>query len=653
MKSNWIRVRPPLSCKVGCIRFSKLWGRAVLLFILPLVPNSVVAEVPEYFGTYAHDGQGLTELTPVRVKVKGTLLNPFIGVENLDSASSVSGLSHLVCYFQSPTRVTLTVSKLEYIETAMIKNLMGKQMTEIGLWGPAEEVRCSIGLESGTNSMYKIRPKEALVEGIYALHTFQIGSFEGYPNVEGEIYLIRVEGEAGGTPTNMMGSSTGGNDYPQEYQDMACADCREECCGPDRWNFCVRNCTSFVAWRLNRELGEGSFLNNMLGGRWGHAHNWDDNATALGYLIDDRPATGAIAHWDHNEIGGGMGHVAYVEAIHEDGQITLTEYNFLSRCEFGQRTVRPEDVPRYIHIRTSATPEGEARTPRELLSIIHQLAVAGRVDAIRPYIFQTHNRSVDWVLSGIRDRKRNRDNAYSNEALGSILSTMEDSDFRPIPDDQTSNFDGSERHGWGGDFPLVRALFRADKNNFQFFLRGDAYILVVRYEGQYRLLFWEDMNTVLSEHGTELTSPKSFAPVNIQWESYEVGFAKAADEGKYIVAFFYTSSDRWSKELEERTFSDEAVKQCLLDEFVSIRIDAESLNPQGVRSGSPTGKELAKSLGVSSFPTLHFFDSEGASIAPLSGFFEADRLIIVLNYIYTGAYLTQEFSEYMAAAQSR
>jgi len=144
-----------------------------------------------------------------------------------------------------------------------------------------------------------------------------------------------------------------GDDYPEKYKNTYC-DCRadncRENCGFDEWGFCIKNCTSFVAWRMNRDFGNGLFFNGMRGGRWSNAANWDDNAKNLGILVDDNPIPGAIAQWNEGEIGGCCGHVAYVEAVDKEaGKITISEYNY-DPCSYGERTLELKDIPRYIHI---------------------------------------------------------------------------------------------------------------------------------------------------------------------------------------------------------------------------------------------------------------------------------------------------------------
>jgi surface antigen len=112
----------------------------------------------------------------------------------------------------------------------------------------------------------------------------------------------------------------------------------------DAWGFALRNCTSFVAWRLRETNGMTDFVNHMGGGSWGDAWKWDDNARDLGYLVDDVPAVGAVAQTD----GGRIGHVAWVSAV-GDGSVTVEEYNYYTPGAYDVRTV-PTSTFRYLHI---------------------------------------------------------------------------------------------------------------------------------------------------------------------------------------------------------------------------------------------------------------------------------------------------------------
>ena len=124
----------------------------------------------------------------------------------------------------------------------------------------------------------------------------------------------------------------------------------------DWWDFDARECTSYVAWAMNVIHGNRAkpwfFTNNMDGGHWGFATDWDANAQKLGYQIDTTPAIGAVAQWHFDEIhfANGQnvpgGHVAVVVAINGDGSVMVADYNFKTFAF----DLHPERPHRFIHI---------------------------------------------------------------------------------------------------------------------------------------------------------------------------------------------------------------------------------------------------------------------------------------------------------------
>mgnify|MGYP003385538327 CR=1 FL=1 len=122
-------------------------------------------------------------------------------------------------------------------------------------------------------------------------------------------------------------AAIGSNDYP--YQ--TASTCNTSCV-VDPWQFYERECTSFVAWRLNND-NNVAFSNNMRGpnqvvGHFGNAETWSANAVQIGYTSNSSPAPGAVAWYAANYHGAGsVGHVAYVDTVNQDGSITVEEYN--------------------------------------------------------------------------------------------------------------------------------------------------------------------------------------------------------------------------------------------------------------------------------------------------------------------------------------
>jgi len=154
----------------------------------------------------------------------------------------------------------------------------------------------------------------------------------------------------------------------------------------------------------------------------------------------------------------------------------------------------------------------------------------------------------------------------------------------------------------------------------------------------------EEGETAKTEAGSEAEAHEGVA-----WMDYESGMAQAQAEGKYVLIDFWTDWCHWCKVLDERTYTQESVQTRLAESFVAVKVDAESREPQGKAGDAPTGVALARNYGVQSYPTTWFLDTQGEPIAPAPGFMEAEQLVIILDYVSTGAYKDQEFQAYMKA----
>jgi len=111
------------------------------------------------------------------------------------------------------------------------------------------------------------------------------------------------------------------------------------------------NCTWYAKSRA-RELG----ANNIPYSSWGDASSFDIYATNAGFIVDNNPSVGSIAHANANtSIYGASGHVAVVEQVNNNGTIVISEssyapcstnWNFL----YQTRTVSVDSFTNYIHV---------------------------------------------------------------------------------------------------------------------------------------------------------------------------------------------------------------------------------------------------------------------------------------------------------------
>ncbi len=105
--------------------------------------------------------------------------------------------------------------------------------------------------------------------------------------------------------------------------------------GPDRWEYCTRQCVSYAAWAVER-----SGRTAPVG--YGNAANW---------VYAAPPA------WQHNnpkvgdvgvKTGSTFGHVAYVEALYGDGTMRISQYNAQLTGRYSEATVSTGLFDKYI-----------------------------------------------------------------------------------------------------------------------------------------------------------------------------------------------------------------------------------------------------------------------------------------------------------------
>lgn len=131
------------------------------------------------------------------------------------------------------------------------------------------------------------------------------------------------------------------------------------------YGFYYRNCTDFVAWRLNNDNKFTGLPHGIGTGAtsWG---DWAKSQQPAGtYPVNSTPAAGAVAWWaagtlDNGYTIGSSGHVAYVDSVNSDGvTANIEEYNYGGTGQWHTRSIAigPKQQVQYIHFKDlSATP---------------------------------------------------------------------------------------------------------------------------------------------------------------------------------------------------------------------------------------------------------------------------------------------------------
>lgn len=143
-------------------------------------------------------------------------------------------------------------------------------------------------------------------------------------------------------------------------------------CDADQWNFCRRNCTSFVAYKLNQ--AGVPFHNNYKNVKWGDGRNWDDAARAVGIPTGSTPKVGAVAYWNE-PYANGYGHVAWVEGVNSDGSVRTSNYNGLKEIYYAESAARPHGYIYFSNVGVGGGAPVSNTTPRVGVSSSGQLHI--------------------------------------------------------------------------------------------------------------------------------------------------------------------------------------------------------------------------------------------------------------------------------------
>lgn len=85
-----------------------------------------------------------------------------------------------------------------------------------------------------------------------------------------------------------------------------------------------------------------------IGSNWGNATTWASLARASGFSVDKTPRAGDVFQTSGG--WGGYGHVGYVEVVHADGSITVSEMNYAGWNRISSRTIPASGVGQFNYI---------------------------------------------------------------------------------------------------------------------------------------------------------------------------------------------------------------------------------------------------------------------------------------------------------------
>src|SRR5437899_10583926 len=118
----------------------------------------------------------------------------------------------------------------------------------------------------------------------------------------------------------------------------------------------------------------------------------------------------------------------------------------------------------------------------------------------------------------------------------------------------------------------------------------------------------------------------------IKWQKFEAGFEEAKKSNKKIMVDVYTDWCGWCKKLDSEVYGNDKVSEYLSQQYVVIKLNAESGSKLKFAKTEYTEAQLAQAFGISGYPTIIFFDSNGEPLDKISGYMPAADFLPVLKY---------------------
>lgn len=134
--------------------------------------------------------------------------------------------------------------------------------------------------------------------------------------------------------------------------------------------------------------------------------------------------------------------------------------------------------------------------------------------------------------------------------------------------------------------------------------------------------------------------------VEVKWMSFDSALITAKKLDKKIIVGVYTTWCGWCKRMDKEVFNDQRISGYLNENYVTVKLNAESNTKVTYKGKTGTEQTLARSFGVTGYPTTLFFEADGQLITSLSGYFSADKFLPILKFLGEDYFKSMNWEEY-------
>jgi thioredoxin-related protein len=145
----------------------------------------------------------------------------------------------------------------------------------------------------------------------------------------------------------------------------------------------------------------------------------------------------------------------------------------------------------------------------------------------------------------------------------------------------------------------------------------------------------------------------AFSCGKAQTPNFEDALKDAKAQNKKVIVDVYTDWCGWCKKMDRDTYSNTEIKQLITDNFIYVKLDAESDAKFEYNGKTYKSSEIAALFEVSGYPTTIFLDPDGKVIEfkydryrmnNLPGYYDADDFKKVLEYMRDERYKDTDLS---------
>lgn len=148
---------------------------AWLLMLFVLFTITGCSPKPEYFGVFFVENNELKELKDQPVNFKGNLMSSIVGLEKIPNISFIDKEGYIIFYMKDIPYQSIKLNRLRYQILGEVDNIIGKQLTDVNMWVAGDEIDFKVAPVKGEEGMYRFKPIQPLIDGLYAINFGNIG----------------------------------------------------------------------------------------------------------------------------------------------------------------------------------------------------------------------------------------------------------------------------------------------------------------------------------------------------------------------------------------------------------------------------------------------------------------------------------------------